>query len=548
MREATLPGLLRGLHAVCVAALLLHAVACGSSSDTFVAPAPSRCGVQAETSTNAFAATGGSGSIRISTNRECTWAAQSGAAWIALPSQASGTGDGSIQFTVTTNADPSSRTGELRVNDQRLEISQAGTPCRFDLSSTQETMEASGGQRTIEVQSSSSQCTWSAASDAAWIRIVSGEHGTGAGRVVFEVAPTAGPSRAGTLTIGGAAVQVTQGIGCAYSTNVTALNLSAGGGRGDVSVAAAQGCPWTARSEASWISITTGPSGSGPGIVGISATPNDGPPRAGTVAIAGVRIAVTQSSGCSLTINPTGYAAPAAGGANAVSVLTGAGCSWSASSAASWIAITSGASGSGPGQVQFNVAANSGPARSASLAIGGQAFAISQATGCTFSINPSSMDVTATAQSVSVTLSTAAGCSWTAGTDAGWISLAQPAGSGPGQVSVLVSANNGPPRSASLAIAGRPLTIAQASPCTWTAAPPVHDFNADGGLGTVLVIVDGPCAWSAVSTVNWITVVTGASGAGNGLVQFLAAQNPGSARTGIIRIGALDYLVRQSGR
>lgn len=548
MREATLARMRRGLGAACLLPVLLAAFACGSSSDTFVAPAPSRCAVQADLNTNAFAASGGAGSIRIVTNRECTWAAQTAATWITLPPQPSGSGDGSVQFTVSTNPDPSSRSSELRVNDQRLEISQAGSPCRVELSSTQETLDAAGGQRTISVQPSSSQCTWSAATDASWIRIVSGERGTGNGSVVFEVPPTTGPSRAATLTIGGTSVQVVQGLGCTYSTSVTTLSLGAAGGRGEVSVSAAAGCPWIAQTQTPWITIASGAAGSGPGTVAITLPANDGPPRTGTVTIAGKSIAVSQSSGCSLTIDPSAYAAPAPGGASAISISTGAGCSWSASSGASWITITSGTSGSGSGQVQFSVAANTGGARSGSIAVSGRTVSVSQAAGCTFSVDPASLDVTAAAQTVSVTLATGVGCSWTAGSDAGWISLPQPTGAGPGQVPIAVAANTGPPRSASLAVAGRPITLTQASSCTWTVAPPSHSFDANGGLGAVLVIVDGPCTWTAVSTVDWITVLTGASNSGNGLVQFLAAPNSGPARTGIIRIGPIEYEVREGAR
>jgi hypothetical protein len=548
VREATLSGRSRGLLTVCAAAGLLILVACGSSSDTFVAPLPARCTLQTDLGTAAFAAGGGAGSVRISANRECTWTAQSDAPWIALQPQPSGTGDGSVQFTVAANIDPASRSGELRINDQRVQISQAGGPCRLQLSSTHEALDASGGQRTIQVQANSSLCAWSATADVSWINVVSGQNGTGGGTVVFEVPPTTGPSRTGTLTVGGTSLQVVQGIGCAYSTGLTAINVSAAGGTREVPVRADPGCPWVAQSQAAWISIASGPTGSGPGVVGLSVAATDGPPRTGIVTIAGVPVTVTQSSGCGIAVEPISYTAPAAGGASSVSVRTGPGCPWSATASASWIAITSAAGGSGAGQVQFTVAANTGPARSGSLAIAGQVVSIAQPAGCTFSIMPSAAELTFAAQTGSVALSTGAGCQWTAGTDAGWISLPRAAGSGPAQVSFVVAANSGPPRSASVGIAGREFAIAQASPCTWTVSPPVHDFDASGGLGNVLVIVDGPCTWTASSTANWITVLVGGSGTGNGIVQFIAAPNPGSARSGIIRIGPIDYLVRQSGR
>ena len=59
-----------------------------------------------------------------------------------------------------------------------------------------------------------------------------------------------------------------------------------------------------------------------------------------------------------------------------VSVATTAGCAWSTTSNASWLASAS--SGSGSGTVSYSVAANSGAARSGALAIAGQSFTVSQ--------------------------------------------------------------------------------------------------------------------------------------------------------------------------
>src|SRR4051812_8889137 len=177
------------LRTMCVIAAALSPLACGSSTDTFVAPTPTRCTVQAQTDTTAFAATGGTGSVRISTNRECAWSAKSDASWVALQSQASGQGDGTLQFTVAANGDPATRNAGVNINDQNIQLSQQGTPCRYQLSSTQETVDPSGGQRTIHVQASSAQCAWTATADAAWIRIVSGDAGKANGDVVFEVPP-----------------------------------------------------------------------------------------------------------------------------------------------------------------------------------------------------------------------------------------------------------------------------------------------------------------------------------------------------------------------
>jgi hypothetical protein len=525
----------------------LTAVGCGSSTETFVAPAPTRCTVQAQSDTTAFAATGGTGSVRISANRECAWSARSDASWIGLPAQPSGQGDGTIQFTVAANADPATRSAGLNVNDQVVALSQQGSPCRYELSSSQETVDASGGQRTIHVQASSGQCTWTATTDAPWIQIVSGASGSANRDVVFEVARSTGPNRTGVVTIAGQSVQVVQGVGCTYATGVTSVSVGASGGISEVSVVAPAGCPWTAQSQSPWIVIVSGSSGTGAGVVRMSVAASDGPPRTGSATIAGVPIPVTQSSGCLVTIEPASIAAPVAGGASSVTVRAGGQCAWSASSNASWITIASAASGSGDAQLHFSVTANTGPARSGTLTIGGRTFTVNQPNGCTYSVSPSTVDVPFAGQAASASVATGTGCVWSAATDAGWISFPQPSGSGAAQVPFTVAANNGPPRSASLAIAGRIVVVNQASPCSWAFAPPNHQFDASGGAGNVLVFVIGGCSWNAVSTVDWITMTAGMDGTGP-LLQFVVAPNGGAARVGIIKVGGADYQVFQGGR
>ena len=53
-------------------------------------------------------------------------------------------------------------------------------------------------------------CSWTAASNAAWITVTSGATGNGNGSVAFAVAANLGASRTGTLTIAGQAFTVTQ--------------------------------------------------------------------------------------------------------------------------------------------------------------------------------------------------------------------------------------------------------------------------------------------------------------------------------------------------
>jgi hypothetical protein len=614
-------------------ALVIGVSSCGSSGTTSTAPSavPDKCQVQAQLEHATFPASGGSGALQVSTNRECSWNARSDAAWLTVSSGTSGQGDGTVQFTVAGNNDPATRTGGISVNDQRMQVSQEGKPCDIHLSSVAEQVDPSGGDRTLQVTASSAQCTWTAAADVPWITITSGGNGTGSGSVVFKVAPTTGPTRVGTVTvagqhatvtqsagcsvavdpstysapasggpaevnvrtgdgcswsavsdsdwvtvnsgsgsgsgvvkfsvaawsgvsrtasirIGSAALTVSQASGCSVSASPSSLSLGAQAGSGTIQVDSAAGCAWTATSGADWITISAGSSGSGAGQVQIAIAANSGPARQGSVSISDRTISIAQAAGCTFSVAPSSQNVPATGGGGPLSVTTGSGCGWTASSSVSWITLSA-TSGTGAGQVQITVAANTGPARQGSVTISDHAVSIAQASGCTFGIAPPSQDVPGTGGGGSVSVTTGADCPWTASSGVSWISLSTPAGTGPGSVGFSVAPSNEPPRSGTVTIAGSPFTVQQASPCTWTFSPPNHVFDANGGNGNVLVILNGGgCTWTAVSNADWITVTAGASGAGDGLLQFIVPPNPGPPRTGTLTVAGLTYVVVEGGR
>ena len=55
-------------------------------------------------------------------------------------------------------------------------------------------------------------------------------------------------------------------------------------------------------------------------------------------------------------------------------------------------------------------------------------------------------------------------------------------------------------------------------PCTYTLSATSLSFAASGGPGVVNVTTAGHCTWSAVSDRTWISITSGASGTGNGVV------------------------------
>jgi hypothetical protein len=151
-------------------------------------------------------------------------------------------------------------------------------------------------------------------------------------------------------------------------------------------------------------------------------------------------------------------------GATPIAVATVAGCTWAATSNATWITIASGASGNGNGAVTVTIAANSGAARAGTLTVAGQTVTINQATGCVYSVTPTSLSVTRDGTGVvPIVVSTVAGCGWTAVSSAPWITItAGASGSGAGTVAIAVASNAGAMRSGTLTVAGATVTVDQA--------------------------------------------------------------------------------------
>jgi hypothetical protein len=70
-------------------------------------------------------------------------------------------------------------------------------------------------------------------------------------------------------------------------------------------------------------------------------------------------------------------------------------------------------------------------------------------------------------------------------------------------------------------------------------------FPASGGSASITVGTSNNCAWTAVSSASFLTVTQGASGAGDGTVQFTLAPNTGAERTATLTITGTAILITQ---
>jgi len=179
---------------------------------------------------------------------------------------------------------------------------------------------------------------------------------TGTDSFTFAALNGSNDSNLGLVTI-----TVTAGGGCTYTITPTSASVGAGAGSGSVSISTSANCTWTASSGATWLTITSTTSGTGPGTVTYAFAANTtSSARSGSLTIAGRTYTLTQdaAASCVYTLTPTSASVSAGIGSGSVSVSAGASCPWTASSGATWLTITAGASGTGPGTVSYSIAAN----------------------------------------------------------------------------------------------------------------------------------------------------------------------------------------------
>jgi hypothetical protein len=405
-----------------------------------------------------------------------------------------------------------------KINTARIKVAAANN-IFFDISDSDFTIDgcnpqinkadfsfAQGGGPGVVSVTAGQGCQWGVDNKLAWVSVAGG--GNGNGSVSFTVAANTGGARSGSFTVAGHAVTITQD-GCSYTLGSNEQTFPNTGGNGSVSVTTGAACSWTATSNAGWLSITAGGSGTGNGTVSFSVSLNPGATRSGTLSVAGQTVTITQP-GCGYSLSSNGQTHPNIGGNFSVNVTAGAGCPWTATSNVGWLSISSGGSGTGNGTVNYTVAHTNEGDRTGTLSIAGQTFTVTQ-TGCAYSITPSARQSApytgVQAAAVSVSVNSGMSCSWTATVpdeqDQSWLHVNTSGGMGAGTVTYTADSNTSVARSGRVRIAGENLWVDQAGIV-------VHakkcDFDGDGK--TDLSVWRGPLSpapWLAILSLTGVT-------------------------------------------
>lgn len=343
------------------------------------------CKFELVSSSTSFTNSGGSNTLQVrASSAMCAWTATSHVDWIDIQSGRDGKGTGAVTYVVAATTGPS-RTGTLTVAGQTVTVMQ-GEGCTPTIAPEHQSIPASGGNNSFSVAVGEG-CVWTVRSNADWIAISSSPNGTGAASVAYSVAANQGSSRTGTITIAGRTFTVEQASGCTYTISPPTREVGVVGQTVTVAVATSQVCAWTAKSNASWIGVSSGALGTGSGTVQLAVATNTGESRSGTAAIAGQTFTIVQA-GCTATLSPTYQLIPPVGAVGAFQVNATSACPWNAVPSVSWVRIVLGKSGVGVGTVGFIVEPNPGPARNGTIDVLNQKFLVQQEAAGTPTFRP----------------------------------------------------------------------------------------------------------------------------------------------------------------
>jgi hypothetical protein len=420
-------------------------------------------------------ATGGGLSVTVSAQATCGWTAVSQVDWVRIDSGREGSGQGTVTLGVSANTSVA-RQGIVLIAGNSYTVSQAAAApagCQFTVTPPAESFGTNGGEGTLQV-AAAANCPWAAASNAPWITIATGS-GSGNGTSRYVVAANGGAARSGTISIAGTTVTVSQAgtstPSCELTVSPGAESFGSSGGDGTVRITASGGnCPWTAASNAPWLSVASS-SGSGNRDLHYSVAANTGAARTGTLTVAGTTVTVTQAAvppppACTFTVSPLTESFGTSGGDDMTHVdASAASCPWTAVSNVPWMTVAA-PGGAGDGNVRHTVAANTGAARTGTLTVAGATVTVTQAAApvCQFTVSPLTESFpTAGGEGTTRIDASAGNCPWTAVSGVPWIVLASGGGNGGANLRYTVLPNTGAARTGTVAVAGATVSVSQAA-------------------------------------------------------------------------------------
>ena len=331
---------------------------------------------------------GANGLIAVTATPDLPWVATSGANWLTVyAATANGAGNGNVVYSASPNPKLYSRTGQITITPEAESGVAAKThtvtqpAATAVISSNGYEFEAAGESCSVDV-SCASIVEWEVAESISWLSVNGSTSRVGPGTVTLQATAnnTVYP-RSGTVTIAGKTFRVSQkarGVELEYDTKLFGTD----GGYESISIHPDGNVSWTAvASDATWITIFQGDSGTGDGEILYIVSPyvGNGTSRTGWITVGDKKVYITQRA-YDLNIEPNGTNVVGNAGAGEFGVSAGIGDVWTAIVTEPWITLVSGYdSGTGNGVVRFLYTENdTGKTRTGKIIVSGEVYTLEQ--------------------------------------------------------------------------------------------------------------------------------------------------------------------------
>ncbi len=526
------------LAAIIITIVVGASIGCGTASSTLLSPSPlaGRCSVTLAVSSPSIGAAGGSGTVRIQTERECAWNIPQLPTWVKLSNPVTAQGAAEIAFIVEENRSTALRSWEVVVNDQRALVSQEAAICTWRLSPAKISVGATGGDAQA-VLTTEEFCSWELPTPASWIAITP-DRGQGTTEIALRISRNSGGSRAERIGVSGAAVEVEQ-----REAPPPAQVPPAPVPPPPASPAPAPQVPSP--------SVPEPPAPEPPASTPPPTAPTT-PPQVPTVPPPPpppeppAPPPPPPPEPCTFGVRPATLTDIAStGSARQVDVTTRAGCTWTSQSGVEWLRVPTDTR-TGPGRIEVSVLPNTGPARSAAIVVAGQSVTIEQraATVCSFAVTPDSFTTPASGGTVSVSVTSPVGCAWTVSGAPNWVTVS-PATSGSGSATLKIAAapNSGPARAAVLSIGGREFRVEQAplTACTFAVTPDQLSVSRKKQHKKIEVKTLSHCQWTALSSASWVRL-SSSTAQGSGTIEVKVDEYDRSgSRSAVVTVAGENF-------
>jgi len=166
--------------------------------------------------------------------------------------------------------------------------------CQVQVGSPVTEFTSDGGKGTLAI-ATTRDCSWSVSTSANWVAVANAA-GQGDASVPYTVA--ANPmavARAAQIAVSDATLQLSQDAApCRFTLSASSGSVASAGGTLTAQLSTVTGCAWSARSDASWLTIPSGASGSATGTITMAAAQNTGAARTAHMTAGGLTYTVTQ--------------------------------------------------------------------------------------------------------------------------------------------------------------------------------------------------------------------------------------------------------------